>query len=63
VSTFEKIKKGKTFFVSTFLDCYNSNGFFSRKKAEEELGYAPRRGAESIGDTLQWLKGIKNPKA
>jgi len=22
VSTFEKRKKGKTFFVSTFLDCY-----------------------------------------
>ncbi len=23
------------------------------------LGYSPRRGAESIGDTLQWLEGIK----
>ncbi|WP_314327565.1 hypothetical protein [Oribacterium sinus] len=25
----------------------------------EMPGYSPRRGMGSIGDTLQWLKGIK----
>ena len=51
------------FFTPYAISVLYSNGYFSRKKAEKELGYSPRGGAESIGDTLQWLKGIKNPKA
>ena len=57
------IRKQPLFFTPYAISVLYSNGFFSRKKAEEELGYVPRRGMESIGDTLQWLKGRKNPKA
>jgi len=57
------LRKKPFFFTPYAISVLYSNGYFSRKKAEKELGYTPRRGMESIGDTLQWLKSIKNPKA
>ena len=49
VSTFEKRKKGKTFFVSTFLDCYNC--YNSIKKSLKKVDTLSKKSLEKI-DTL-----------
>ena len=49
VSTFEKRKKGKTFFVSTFLDCYNY--YSSIKKSLKKVDTSSKKSLEKV-DTL-----------
>ena len=49
VSTFEKRKKGKTFFVSTFLDCYNC--YSSIKKSLKKVDTSSKKSLEKV-DTL-----------
>lgn len=49
VSTFEKRKKGKIFFVSTFLDCYNC--YSSIKKSLKKVDTSSKKSLEKV-DTL-----------
>ena len=49
MSTFEKRKKGKTFFVSTFLDCYNY--YSSIKKSLKKVDTSSKKSLEKV-DTL-----------
>ena len=49
MSTFEKRKKGKTFFVSTFLDCYNC--YSSIKKSLKKVDTSSKKSLEKV-DTL-----------
>ena len=49
MSTFEKRKKGKTFFVSTFLDCYNCSS--SIKKSLKKVDTSSKKSLEKV-DTL-----------
>ena len=46
VSTFEKRKKGKTFFVSTFLDCYNC--YSSIKKSLKKVDTSSKKSLEKV---------------
>ena len=51
MSTFEKRKKGKTFFVSTFLDCYNY--YSSIKKSLKKVDTSSKKSLEKVDTSFK----------
>lgn len=59
ISLYSKIKGIRPLYTSYALHTVSCNGCFSRKKAEDELGYTVRDAHETIRDMTEWMLSLK----
>ncbi len=59
IESFAKLRKIRPLYTGYALYTLRSNGLFSNRKAEKQLGYKPRSLEATVRDTVRWLRRSK----